>query len=87
VATNCSKWVEEQMKLFVSGFFQLATVSEIAELFEGCGKVTSVRLKKGEKRAYAIVEMSDDFGAERAIQELDGTVWEGRTLEVSESKW
>jgi hypothetical protein len=49
------------MKLFVSGFFQLATVSEVADLLEGCGRVTSVRLKKGEKRAYAIVEMSDHF--------------------------
>jgi RNA recognition motif-containing protein len=62
-------------------------VSEVAELLEGCGRVISVRLKKGEKRAYAIIEMFDDFGAERAIQELDGTEWHGRTLEVTESKW
>ena len=75
------------MKLFVSGFFELTTVSELAGLLEGCGEVTSVRLKKGEKRAYAIVEMFDDFGAERAIQELDGTEWKGRRLEVSESRW
>jgi hypothetical protein len=39
------------MKLFVSGFFDLTTVSELAGLLEGCGEVTSVRLKKGEKRA------------------------------------
>jgi hypothetical protein len=26
-------------------------------------------LKKGEKRAYAIVEMSDNVGAERAMEE------------------
>lgn len=75
------------MKLFVSGFFDLTTVSEVAGLLEGCGDVTSVRLKKGEKRAYAIVEMYDDFGAKRAIEELDGTEWKGRRLEVSESRW
>jgi RNA recognition motif-containing protein len=75
------------MKLFVSGFFDSARVSEVADLLEGCGKVTAVRLKKGEKRAYAIVEMSDEFGAERAIQELNGTEWNGRRLEVSESRW
>ncbi len=61
------------MKLFVSGFFDLTTVSEVAGLLEGCGKVTSVRVKKGEQRAYAIVEMYDDFGAKRAIEELDRT--------------
>ena len=74
------------MKLFVSGFFQLTKVSEVADLFEDCGQVNWVRLKKGEKRAYAVVEMPD-FDAQRAIQELDGTEWKGRRLEVTESRW
>jgi hypothetical protein len=74
------------MKLFVCGFWEFARVSEVAGLLEDCGRVTAVRLKRGEKRAYAIVEMPD-FDAERAIQELNGREQDGRLLEVRQSKW
>jgi RNA recognition motif-containing protein len=74
------------MKLFVSGFSKTARLSEVAGLFEGCGKVVSARLKQGEKRPYAIIEMAD-FDAERAIEKLNGTEWNYERLEVSESWW
>jgi RNA recognition motif-containing protein len=74
------------MKLFVCGFYRFTRVSAVAGLFEECGEVTSVRLRMGEKRAYAIVEMPDYHG-EQAIRELNGTRWEGELLEVSQSKW
>jgi RNA recognition motif-containing protein len=74
-------------KIFVANFDWTTTLARIADLFENYGEVTSVRLRHGQKRTYAIVEMSDDSGAKDAIRELDGQVWDGHRLHVQQSGW
>lgn len=73
------------MKLFVANFEDSTTILDVLSLFMECGEVVAIRMKQGQKRKYAIVEM--DYGAERALEELDGKSWRGGRLDVTESTW
>jgi RNA recognition motif-containing protein len=75
------------MTIFVSNFPDDTTIAPIALLFQDYGAVTAVRLRNGQKRIYAIVEMLNDYRAEEAIRELDGTTWLGKRLDVKASRW
>ena len=74
-------------KIFVSNFDSHTTIADIEELFLKYGDVAAARIRKGQKRPCAIVEMPYDTDAEEAIRALDGTVWNGQCLEVRESTW
>ena len=39
-----------------------------------------------QSRGFGFVEMDDDAAAKRAIEELDGTTADGRTLKAVEAK-
>jgi RNA recognition motif-containing protein len=82
---NHSK-TEEKMKLFVCGFSEYESVSELVRLFEGYGEVTEVKIRQGEKRKYALITMHD-MDAEDAIKKLNGQRWGGDRLTVEQSKW
>jgi RNA recognition motif-containing protein len=73
------------MKLFVSNFEDSTTLVDLAMLFQEFGNVEAIRMKQGEKRKYALIEM-DSYGAERAIADLDRKNWQGMRLEVTESR-
>jgi len=49
--------------------------------------VEAVRIRKGQKRVYGIVEMSRESDGNEAIRELDGKDWLGQRLEVKESAY
>lgn len=75
------------MKIFVSNFGSSTDVARLAQLFLEHGNVEAVRIRKGQKRAYGIVEMSRESDGNEAIRDLDGKDWFGQRLEVKESMY
>ncbi len=75
------------MKIFVSNFDSLTNIACLAQLFLDYGEVEAVRVRKGQKRVYGIVEMPRESDANEAIRHLDGKDWFGQRLEVKESAY
>jgi len=77
-------------KLFVGGIPFNSTEQELHELFAGVGEVASVRIitdrVTGRSRGFGFVEMATAADAEKAIQELDGAQFGGRSIAVSEAR-
>jgi RNA recognition motif-containing protein len=73
-------------KLFIVGFPKDMQEIELVELFSAHGTVNTVTIvtdkNTGESKGYGFITMTDDAGAERAIQELDGMQIDARTLNV-----
>jgi RNA recognition motif-containing protein len=63
--------------------------AELEELFGRFGEVESAAVitdrETGRSRGFGFVEMADD-AATRAIQELDGSDFEGRRLTVNQAR-
>ena len=76
-------------KLYIGNLPFNASEDELRETFEKCGEVISVRIitdrDTGRSRGFGFVEM-DGADVERAIKELDGRDFGGRTLRVSEAR-
>jgi cold-inducible RNA-binding protein len=82
---------ELQMKnIFVGNLDFAATDSSVRSLFERYGTVERVNLvtdrDTGRSRGFGFVEMSDSSQADQAIAALNGTNFEGRSLNVNEAK-
>jgi RNA recognition motif-containing protein len=73
-------------KLFIVGFPKDMQEIGLVEMFSAHGTVNTVTLvtdkNTGESKGYGFITMTDDAGAERAIQELDGMQIDDRTLNV-----
>jgi RNA recognition motif-containing protein len=73
-------------KLFIVGFPKDMQEIELVEMFSAHGTVNTVTIvtdkNTGESKGYGFITMTDDAGAERAIQELHGIQIDGRTLNV-----
>ena len=74
------------MKLFVCGFSEYESVSELVRLFEGYGDVLEFKIRQGEKRKYALITMRD-MDAEEAIKKLNGRRSGTDRLIVEQSQW
>lgn len=76
-------------KLYVGNLPFAATDQAVRALFEKHGTVEKVSLisdrDTGRPRGFGFVEMSNADAA-RAMQALDGTDFEGRTLKVNEAQ-
>jgi RNA recognition motif-containing protein len=75
--------------IFVGNLDFGTTPASIRSLFEPHGTVENVRLvtdrETGHSRGFAFVEMAD-VEAERAITALNGSIVDGRTLNVNEAR-
>jgi len=71
-------------RLFVGNLVYYATEDYLKELFSQYGKVTTVTIFPGQ--SFGFVEMAEAIGAENAINDLDGTVFEGKTIIVEEAR-
>jgi len=73
-------------KLFIVGFPKDIQEIELVELFSIHGTVNTVTIitdkNTGESKGYAFITMTDNAGAERAIQALDGATLDDRTISV-----
>lgn len=76
-------------KIYVGNLPFSTNDEEIRNLFSAHGEVLSVALindrETGRFRGFGFVEM-DDNGAQAAIQSLNGTELQGRSLKVNEAE-
>jgi RNA recognition motif-containing protein len=60
---------------------------DLKEFFAEYGEVSSAKVitdkMTNRSRGFAFVEMPDDTAAQKAIQELDGAVVDGRSIKVN----
>ena len=77
-------------KLYVGGLPYSVTEGRLQELFAEHGTVESANVISdkftGQSRGFGFVEMSSSSEAQKAIQSLNGTQLDGRTLTVNEAK-
>ncbi len=77
-------------KIFVGNFSFAVSDDQLRSYFEKIGTPLSARVMKephgGRSRGFGFVEFSTSEEAERAIKELDGSVWDGRVIKVSEDR-
>lgn len=73
-------------RIFAVGFPREMTEAAIKALFDEFGDVAKLKLitdqDTGFSKGYAFIDFSDEVGARLAIKELDGSQFEGRTLNV-----
>ncbi len=78
------------MNIYVGNLSYESTEDDLLTLFTQYGEVerASIILDRntGRSRGFGFVEMPDDEQAKRAIEELDGTELNGRTIKVNQAK-
>jgi len=77
-------------KLYVGGLPYSVTEGQLEEIFSKHGTVQSARVISdkftGRSRGFGFVEMGSDAEAQKAIEALNGTELEGRTLVVNQAR-
>jgi RNA recognition motif-containing protein len=77
------------MKIYVGNLAYSVNDDQLRSLFEEFGEVLSARVVMdkitGKAKGFGFVEISED-GARRAIERLNGSQFEGRTLVVNEAR-
>jgi RNA recognition motif-containing protein len=77
-------------KLYVGGLPYSVTEGRLQEIFSAHGSVESAKVISdkftGQSRGFGFVEMSSGGEAQKAIDSLNGTQVDGRTLTVNEAK-
>lgn len=77
-------------KIFVGNFSFSVTDEQLFEFFSSAGTVVTAKVMKegqgGRSRGFGFVEYASEDDARKAIKELNGGVWEGRVIKVSEDR-
>ncbi len=77
-------------KLFVGGLAWATTSDTLNQFFSQVGNVTSASVISdkftGKSRGFGFVEMATSEEADKAVQELNGKVLDGRTIVVNIAK-
>ena len=78
------------MNIYVSNLSFSVQDEDLKGFFEEYGEVTSAKVIMDKftnrSRGFGFVELSDDAAAQKAIQDLDGGMVEGRAIKVNEAK-
>ena len=78
------------MDIYVGNLAYATGDRELQELFEAYGNVTSARVimdkMSGRSKGFGFVEMPDKAEAEKAIENINGSEVDGRSLRVNESQ-
>ena len=86
---------EDAQTITFSGSYLIHDPYEVSEedlttTFAEYGAVRKVQLptdrETGRKRGFGFVEMENDADEEKAIAELDGAEWMGRSLKVNKAR-
>lgn len=76
--------------IYVGNLPYQATDHDLRALFEQFGTVERATVvtdrETGRSRGFGFVEMTNDADGDTAIQSLDGTDYDGRTLRVNEAR-
>jgi len=74
------------MNIYIGNLSYKVRENDLKEVMEDYGTVESLKIIKdrdtGRSKGFAFVEMPNDNDAQRAIQELNGAEYEGRTMVV-----
>ncbi len=77
-------------KLYVGGLPYSVTEDKLQEIFSAHGTVESARVITdrftGRSRGFGFVEMSNEEEAQTAIDSLNGSDFDGRSLTVNEAR-
>ena len=77
-------------RLYLGNLPLSMTQDTLEQLVAAIGEVVTIRLMSepfsGRSRGFAFVEMRRDQDAQRAIQELNGRAFEGRSIVVNEAR-
>jgi RNA recognition motif-containing protein len=78
------------MNIFIAGLSFKVNDADLSNLFEEYGVITSAKVitdrQSGRSKGYGFVEIDDDEAANKAIAELNGAEYDGRTISVSEAR-
>jgi RNA recognition motif-containing protein len=78
------------MNIYVGNLPFDVTEADLRGLFSDYGAVTSVALitdrETGRSRGFGFVELADDTLGRKAVDELAGQDWNGRSLTVNEAR-
>ena len=77
-------------KLFVGSLAWATTDDSLNAHFAACGAVTSAKVivdrDSGRSKGFGFVEMENDAEADAAIEKLNGSELDGRTIAVNEAR-
>jgi RNA recognition motif-containing protein len=78
------------MTVYVGNLSYSATEDDLNEVFKEYGSVKRIQVptdrETGRMRGFAFVEMSEESEEDKAIEDLDGAEWMGRTLKVNKAR-
>ena len=76
-------------KLFIGGLSWDTSNRSLQEAFEACGAVAEAKVvtdrDTGRSRGFGFVTFEDEASAQRAIEELDGSTLDGRSIRVDKA--
>ena len=77
-------------KLYVGGIPYSTTEDDLKSVFGEIGAVTSATIiidkMTGRSKGFGFVEMANDADADKAVTEMNGKDFQGRTLTVNEAR-
>jgi RNA recognition motif-containing protein len=78
------------MNIYVGNLSYKVRENDLQGVMEEYGQVSSCKIIKdretGRSKGFGFVEMSDDTAATKAIEELNGAEFDGRTMVVKEAR-
>jgi len=78
------------MKIYVGNMSFNTTEESLTQLFSNYGEVTEVAIindrETGRPRGFAFVTMAEAEAGQKAIEDLNGNDFEGRSLNVNEAR-
>ena len=78
------------MNIYIGNLNYLVKEADLQQVIEEYGAVESVKIIKdretGKSKGFAFIEMNNDAQAKQAIEELNGSEFEGRTMIVKEAR-
>lgn len=78
------------MNIFIAGLSYNVNDADLSSIFEDYGVISTAKVimdrQTNRSKGYGFVEMENNEEAEKAIAELNGAEYDGRTISVSEAK-
>jgi len=78
------------MNIFIAGLSYEVNDTDLSSLFEEYGTISSAKVimdrNTNRSKGYGFVEIEDNDAANKAISELNGAEFDGRTISVSEAR-
>lgn len=78
------------MSIYVGNLSYEVVQEDLRAIFSEYGEVTNIHLPKdretGKLRGFAFVDLGNDADEVKAIEDLDGAEWMGRSLKVNKAR-